>query len=148
MSRSASFQKNTSHLRVFCLPGFSCQFEECDLDLFMTIHLPPICKLKIMADQIRSFLDPVEEAVAQPKIMVGNAGFDQVSHAVELMLDLQVFPAAIREKDLIIGVDISILSLRCQDQISQMIHPLLQVEARIMTKDAACGIQPFISVRI
>ena len=67
--------------------------------------------------------DPRQPATAgdadPPIINVGkmrNTGFDQVSEAIQFMLDLQIDPALAREMDLVVGEEVTIVHLSARQK--------------------------------
>ena len=77
-----------------------------------------------------------------------DAGFDQVTVTVKLVLDLQVSPARPGEMDLVVGEEVTIRLLGGCQQVDQAVHELPQAGVGVLRPDAGGGVQPFVSVRI
>jgi len=80
--------------------------------------------------------------------VVSDTGFDQMPQAVELVLDLQVLPARPRKVDLVIGVKVTVLLLRCFKDVDEFCNERAQAGIGVTLQDLRGGFQPLVGVGI
>ena len=88
--------------------GQAVQADQGNFDLLMSICTFRSGRAEVLHNAIRSSPGDLQQAVAAGGNVVRDACFDQMTMAVQFVLDLQVGPPRGGEVDLVVGVQVAI----------------------------------------
>ena len=137
-------------IEIFLLPGQIIETHQCHLCNLMTriTRFFALAMAELAGNEVRETLSCFQETVFSGRLIVSYRALSQMAEAVQLVVVLEIRKNHILIVDQIIGVEISVLSLRCADSLNRFICCLFQLRIRMLCQGVGNRLHPLGEIRI
>ena len=148
--RPALVDKVGGQVEIALLAGGMIELDQRQLDLLMAAvtALLPFLAAKNRGDIVGVATDHVEQRSLPGRLVVSDAGLDQVPGAVQLVVVAQVRPTVLLLDCRVVGVDIAVGLLRRHIQRDDLVYQGVERRIRVRGQAVGCGLYPLGHVRI
>ena len=123
--RAPLVQEEHRLLQVGVIPRLPRQFHQRQLNFRMPIRLRPTLRPKRRADVIRRPHHDLEQPLRTGRPPVRHPRLDQVTHAIQLVLVVQVSIPPRRLGSTEVGIDVTVRTLRGPNQVDHLVNASL-----------------------